>query len=100
MGILDRILRKRGRAHWFVCHTCMTQTGHDTAGSVFYSEEPPVLILGRPWQQCPRCGTTNTKSFQDLKNEGRDNVLFGLEQAVGKYPRHRFEKHGRKKGKG
>jgi hypothetical protein len=90
-GMLDRILRKRERAYWFVCHTCMMQTGHDAVKSVFYSQEAPVLILGRPWQRCPRCGTTNTKSFQDLKNEGADNVLFGLEQAVGKHPRDRFE---------
>jgi hypothetical protein len=90
-GILERILRKRDRAHWFVCHTCMMQTGHDTVKSVFYSQHAPVVILGRPWQQCPRCGTTNTKSFQDLKNEGADTVLFGLERTVGKHPRHVFE---------
>ena len=100
MGILDRILNKKDRAHWFVCHTCMMQTGHDTVGSVFYSQDPPVVILGRPWQRCPRCGTTNTKSFQDLKNEGADNVLFGLERTVRKHPRNRFEVKGSEKAKG
>ena len=90
MAILERLL-KRDRVHWFLCYTCMTQTGHDTLQSVFYSDEAPVLILGRPWQQCPRCGATNTKSFQDLKNEGSENALFGLERAVRKYPRSRFE---------
>ena len=90
MEILDRLL-KRDRTRWFVCYTCMTQSGHDTIQSVFYSEYPPVIILGRPWQKCPRCGTTNTKSFQDLKNEGADHSLFGLERIVRRYPRSRFE---------
>jgi hypothetical protein len=90
MAVLEHLV-KRDRTHWFVCYTCMTQTGHDTLQSVFYSTEPPVLILGRPWQQCPRCSATNTKSFQELKNEGSENALFGLERIVRKYPRSRFE---------
>ena len=90
MSILERRL-KRDRVHWFVCYTCMMQTDHNTLHSVFYSEAPPVLILGRPWQQCPRCRGTNTKSFQDLKNEGSESALFGLEQLVRKYQRSQFE---------
>lgn len=96
MGILNRILRK-DRVHWFVCHTCMMQTGHDTVKSVFYSEEAPVVILGRPWQQCPRCGATNTKSFQDLRSEGSESALFGLERIVRRYPRDHFEVRPRTK---
>jgi hypothetical protein len=90
MRIFGRLVRK-DRTHWFVCYTCMTQTGHDTLNSVFYSKEPPLWILGRPWQQCPRCRATNTRSFQDLKNEGSENALFGLERIVSKYPRGQFE---------
>jgi hypothetical protein len=90
MRILHRLLKK-DRMHWFVCYSCMTQTGHDAAKSVFYSEDPPVIILGRPWQQCPRCLGTNTKSFQELKKEGSENALFGLERIVRKYPRDHFD---------
>ncbi len=90
MGLLDRLLRK-DRKFWFVCYTCMMQTGHDTLKSVFYSEGEPVVILGRPWMQCPRCQATNTKSFQQLKDEHADAALWGLEQLVKKYPRGQFE---------
>lgn len=90
MGIVQRLL-KVDRKFWFVCYGCMGQTGHDTAKSVFYSEAPAVEILGRPWQQCPRCGGTNTKSFQQLKDEGSDSALWGLEQTVKKYPRRQFQ---------
>src|SRR5579863_875118 len=90
MGILDRVFG-RGRRFWFVCYGCMMSTGHDTAKSVFYSEEPPVMVLGRPWERCPRCGGTNTKSFQQLKDEGSDSALWGLERMVRKHPRCEFE---------
>jgi hypothetical protein len=90
VGILDRVW-KSGRKFWYVGYTCMMQTGHDAGKSVFYSEAPPVLILGRPWEQCPRYGGTNTKSFQQLKDEGSDSALWGLEQLVRKRPRSHFE---------
>jgi hypothetical protein len=90
MGILERFI-KNDRKSWFVCYACMMQTDHDAEKSVFYSEAPPVLILGRPWQRCPRCGGTNTKSFQQLKDEGSNSVLWGLEQVARKHPRSRFE---------
>jgi hypothetical protein len=89
VGLLDS-LRRLDRRYWHVCYNCMMQTGHDTANSIFYSEGPPVLILGRPWMQCPRCGNTNTKSFQTLKDEGAEAPLWGLEQTVRQYPRSRF----------
>lgn len=69
----------------------MQQTGHDTPKAIFYSKDPPVFILGRAWTKCPRCGGTNTRSFQDLKNEGADSAVWGLEQIVKKYPRSQFE---------
>jgi len=87
MGLFRRINRDR----WFVCNHCMQQTGHDTVKSVFYSEEPPALVLGRPFAKCPRCGTTNTRSFQEIKNEGSESALWGLERIVKKYPRREFE---------
>ena len=93
MRILDRVF-KGDRKFWFVCYTCMMQTSHDTVKSVFYSEQPPVEILGRAWQRCPRCGATNTKSFQQLKDEGSDSALWGLERIVKKYPRSQFEAQG------
>jgi len=37
MGILDRV-SKSDRKFWYVCYTCMMQTGHDAEKSVFYSE--------------------------------------------------------------
>jgi hypothetical protein len=86
MGLFRPIDRKR----WFVCSACMQQTAHDTLRSVFYSEEPPVLVLGRPFGKCPRCGSTNTRSFQEIKNEGSESALWGLERTVKKYPRKRF----------
>lgn len=89
MGWFDR-LRRLDRRYWHVCYNCMMQTGHDTAHSIFYSEGPPVLVLGRPWMECPRCGNTNTKSFQALKDEGAEAPLWGLEQTVRQYPKSRF----------
>jgi hypothetical protein len=68
----------------------MQQTAHDTLKSVFYSEDPPVLVIGRPFAQCPRCGSTNTRSFQEIKNDGSESALWGLERIVKKYPRSRF----------
>ena len=90
MGLLDRLLKK-DRRFWFVCYTCMMQTGHNTVKSVFYSEGPLVKILGRPLMQCPRCQGTNTKSFQTLHDEGAEAALWGLEQTVKKHPRRQFE---------
>ena len=97
MNILH-LFRKIDRRYWFVCSTCMTQTGHDTLKSVFYSEDPPVLILGRPWTKCPRCGGTATRSFQQIKDEGSDSAVWGLEQIVKKYPRSQFKVNPTKSG--
>lgn len=93
MRILDRLLKK-DRKHWFVCYTCMHRTDRDPLQTVFYSEDAPVLILGRPWMKCPRCSGTNTVSFQQLKDEGSDTQLWGLEQIVKKHPRSQFEVKG------
>ncbi len=90
MGLLS-FLQKIDRKRWFVCSACLMQSGHDEFKSVFYSEEPPVVILGRPWTRCPRCGGTNTRSLKDLENEGCESALWALERLVRKYPRSRFE---------
>jgi hypothetical protein len=90
MGVFKRSL-KADRRFWHVCYTCMQQTGHDTRRAVFYSQGPLIMVLDRPWMQCPRCGSTNTKSFQDLKDEGSGSALWGLENVVRKYPRCQFE---------
>ena len=89
MGFLDR-LRGIERRHWHVCYTCMMETGHDTVRAIFYSEGPPVLILGRPLIQCPRCAGNNTKSFRDLKEEHAESQLWGLERVVRQHPRSTF----------
>jgi hypothetical protein len=68
----------------------MMLTGHDTVKSVFYSEGPPVSVLGRPLFACPRCASTNTKSFQTLKDEGAEAQLWGLERVVRDHPRSQF----------
>jgi hypothetical protein len=90
MGIFKRSV-KADRRFWHVCYTCMQQTGHDTLRAVFYTQRAPIIVLGRPWMQCPRCASTNTKSFQDLKDEGSGSALWGLENLVRKYPRRQFE---------
>ncbi len=92
MGILDRLLRK-DRQFWFVCYTCMQQNSHDAVKAIYYSQEPPHLVLGRPLSQCPRCNGTNTKSFQQLKEEGvgSEAALWGLEQLIKQHPRSLFE---------
>jgi hypothetical protein len=90
MGLMS-LFRRVDRKRWFVCSTCMQQTAHDTLKSVFYSEDPPVLVLGRPFGRCPRCGGTNTRSFQDIKAEGSESTLWGLERIVKQYPRSFFK---------
>jgi uncharacterized C2H2 Zn-finger protein len=90
MGLLS-IFRRIDRKLWFVCSTCMQRTDHDTLSSVFYSKRPPEIVHGRQLMRCPRCGTTNTRSFEDIKNEGSEAALWGLERTVKKLPRSRFE---------
>ncbi len=69
----------------------MGQTGHDELKSVFYSEGPRVSVLGRLWMKCPRCGGTNTRSFQEIKDSGSEAAVWGLERIAKKYPRKQFE---------
>ncbi|MGH9407622.1 MAG: hypothetical protein ACRD3D_17515 [Terriglobia bacterium] len=83
--------RKLDRRQWFICYQCLGDSNHDETRSVFHSRSPKVLVVGRPWQQCPRCGGTNTKSFAELKEEGLDSALWGLERIVKKNPRGMFE---------
>ena len=89
MGFWSR-LRGIDRRYWHVCYNCMMQTGHDTVNSIFYWDGPPLMVLGRPMVPCPRCGNTNTKSFQTLKDEGSEAPLWGLEQTVRQHSRSRF----------
>jgi len=89
MGFFDR-LRGGDRRHWHVCYTCMMESGHDVVKAIFYSDGPPVLVLGRPLMQCPRCAGNNTKSFQALKEERAEAQLWGLERVVRQHPRSMF----------
>lgn len=99
MGLLNH-LRKIDREQWFVCYTCLGTSDHDETKSVFHSLAPKVLVVGRPWQQCPRCSGTNTKSFAELKADNMDSALWGLERIVKKNPREMFEVSGPPPGAG
>lgn len=89
MSILN-IFKSIDRTRWFVCHNCLMQTNHDTLNSIFYSASPKVNVVGRPTMICPRCNDANTRSFQELKDEGSESTLWGLERIVRKHPRSRF----------
>jgi hypothetical protein len=39
---------------------------------------------------CPRCNDANTRSFQEMKDEGSESSLWGLERLARKYPRSKF----------
>ncbi len=88
---LTSLFRRIDRRRWFVCNTCMQKTDHDTLKSVFYSKGERTLVLGRPLMKCPRCGGTNTRSFQEYEEEGQEAALWGLERIVKKHPRSLFE---------
>jgi hypothetical protein len=90
MGLGDHF-RKLDRNKWYVCHTCLGNTNHDAERSIFYTETQPVLVLGRPTMPCPRCNDTNTRSFRELKEEGSEAALWGLERIARKNPRSKFE---------
>lgn len=85
---------KKDRENWYICYTCLGDSNHDEARAIFHSQAAKILVLGRPLQQCPRCGGTNTKSFAELKAEGRDSTVWGLERTVKKHPRSQFEVNG------
>lgn len=89
MSILS-IFRKIDRNRWFVCHNCMLHNDHDALNSIFYSDSPRVNVVGRPTMICPRCNDANTRSFQELKEEGSESSLWGLERLARKYPRRQF----------
>jgi hypothetical protein len=84
------IFRRIDRRFWFICHNCLLRTNHDTVKSVFYSENPKVMLMGRPTMLCPRCNDANTRSFQELKEEGAESTVWGLERLVKKHPRSQF----------
>ena len=90
MGFWYRF-RRIQRSFWHLCYECLRQNGNQAEGAIFYYDGPPVEHLGRRHVQCPRCGALNTRSFQFLKDEGMEAVLFGLERIVKSNPRSRFE---------
>jgi hypothetical protein len=96
MGILS-LFRRIDRKRWFLCSNCLTLTSHDTMKSLFYYDGAPESFLGRPLTRCPRCGSTNTRSFQDIKNDGSESALWGLERIARKHPRSQFEVNGPKR---
>ncbi len=90
MSVLN-YLKRINRKNWFICHACLMQTNHDPMRSLFFQNTPGEDFLGRMMYPCPRCSSTNTWSFQQLKAEGSEQSLFGLERIVRQHPRHVFE---------
>lgn len=90
MGVLSA-LKRINRDHWFICHACLMQANHDPLRSLFFQTEPGEDFMGRMMYPCPRCASTNTRSFQQLKEEGAEQALFGLERIVRQHPRRVFE---------
>jgi ribosomal protein L44E len=89
MSILS-IFKRIDRNRWFICHNCMMHTDHDALKSIFYSDRPLVNVVGRPTMICPRCNDANTRSFQEMKDEGSESSLWGLERLARKHPRSKF----------
>ncbi len=90
MGIFN-FFRKLDRKFWFLCYNCMQHMSHEAVRSIFYFDGPPAIQMGRAFFPCPRCQSTNTVSFQQLKDEGSEAQLWGLEQTVKHHPRSTFE---------
>ena len=90
MSVLGRF-KKIDRKFWFICHNCLQLNNHDAVRSIFYTESPPGTENGRPTMRCPRCNDANTRSFQDLQNDGSEAALWGLERLVKKHPKSQFE---------
>jgi hypothetical protein len=100
MSVLN-YLKRINRKHWFICHACLMQTNHDPLRSLFFHNTPGEDFLGRMMYPCPRCSSTNTRSFQQLKEEGSEQALFGLEGIVRKHPRSTFQvKPGKERNAG
>jgi len=90
MGLVNTF-RRIDRSRWFICHNCLMLQNHDPMKALFYYEGPGEDFKGRLMFRCPRCSSTNTRSFQQLKEEGSDQALLGLERIVKQHPRSRFE---------
>jgi hypothetical protein len=69
----------------------MMNSNHDPVRSLFFQDTPGEDFMGRMMYPCPRCSSTNTRSFQMLNEEGSDQALFGLERIVRQHPRSIFE---------
>ncbi len=90
MGVLSH-LKIINRKHWFICHACLVQNNHDSVHALFFETGPGEDFMGRRMYPCPRCSSTNTRSFEQLKKEGSEQALFGLERIVRQHPRSIFE---------
>lgn len=89
MGILS-VFRRLERRHWFICYNCLNRNGHVAEEAIFFYDGPPEMISGRGWVRCPRRSDLNTRSFQQLADDGSEAQLFGLERIVKTHPRERF----------
>ena len=90
MSVLN-FFKTINRRHWFVCHACMMNSNHDPLKSIFFQNSPGKDFMGRMMYPCPRCASTNTRSFKMLQDDGSTQQLFGLERIVRQHPRHIFE---------
>ena len=89
MGVLSQ-LKRINRRQWFICHACLMRTNHVAEKSLFFDNGPGEDFMGRKMHRCPRCNDTNTRSFEQLKLEGSEQALFGLERIVKQNPRKAF----------
>jgi hypothetical protein len=89
MSVLGQF-KRINRRQWFICHACLMQTNHDSMKSLFFDDGPGEDFMGRTMYPCPRCASTNTRSFQQLKDEGSEQALYGLERIVKQHPREAF----------
>jgi hypothetical protein len=90
MGLLNT-LKRIDRRHWFMCHKRLMQQNHDPMKALFHYEGPGEDFMGREMFRCLRCSSTNTRSFQQLKEEGSEQALLGLERIIRQHPRSQFE---------
>ena len=88
---LRGVFRKVDRRHWFIRHNYLVLSDHDPMKALFQCASPGQEFLGRVMYKCPRCSSPNTRSFEQLKAEGSEGALFGLERIVKRHPRGRFE---------
>lgn len=90
MGFLD-LFRRIDRRSWHLCYECVKTNSNAAEEAIFYYDGPREPDAeGHAIARCPRCRSSNTRSFQFLKDKREDSTLYGLERIVKANPRSRF----------